>query len=280
MASLVGIIWFATTTPAAFALLVFYWRRLVATPWLPPPQPPIFSRRPPFLASPRASHDRALTLSLRAELRSLLPTAADAAMGAKWRRKWLVTGVAITFAVLALSSSGLATRLRHDDSGLEPSYWVMLWYNVLGTLIIVPYSESLTDAATGIAHLVARQRGLPLPNSRKNWLQERWCCAVGIWALCALAAVDEAYYWGDQNAPLVTVEVPLARLPRCLDGVKVFLIADTHAGPLISQSAISDMVELVNAQQPPIEIVLHAGDGGGAPHLPRLLTRAATGSGR
>ena len=280
MASLVGIIWFATTTPAAFALLVFYWRRLVATPWLPPPQPPIFSRRPPFLASPRASHDRALTLSPRAELRSLLPTAADAAMGAKWRRKWLVTGVAITFAILALSSSGLATRLRHDDSGLEPSYWVMLWYNVLGTLIIVPYSESLTDAATGIAHLVARQRGQPLPNTRKNWLQERWCCAVGIWALCALAAVDEAYYWGDQNAPLVTVEVPLARLPRCLDGVKVFLIADTHAGPLISQSAISDMVELVNAQQPPIEIVLHAGDGGGAPHLPRLLTRAATASGR
>ena len=65
MVSITGIIWYTTTTPAAFALLVFYWRRLVATPWLPPPQPPLCSRRPPFLASPRASgNDRALALSL------------------------------------------------------------------------------------------------------------------------------------------------------------------------------------------------------------------------
>ena len=43
--------------------------------------------------------------------------------------------------------------------------------------------------------------------------------------------LDTAYFWFEDAAPLVTAEVPLARLPRCMDGLKLFLISDQHVGP-------------------------------------------------
>eukprot|EP01043_Picozoa_sp_COSAG02_P099670 COSAG02_NODE_35777_length_463_cov_1.549451_1_plen_113_part_01 len=103
MALATSIIWYSTTTPAAFLLLAFYWRRLVADVWLPVPQPPLCSRRPPFLA--------------KAPL--------DENIKAKWLRRWIITGTVAAVVIVTLASSGLAGRVRHDEQGLQPSWFVM-----------------------------------------------------------------------------------------------------------------------------------------------------------
>jgi hypothetical protein len=212
--------------------VTWYWRRLVASAWLRPPQPPLCSRRPPFVV--KQPDD--------SELRS------------KWRVRWSITLGVTVFILTTFHSMEAARTWSHDSQGMEPSYWVVFWYNIFGALFVVPWSECLGDALSGAAFLVARHQQKPLPNSRPNWLKERWLLSMCLWLLCTVAGLNTAYFWGDGTAPLVEVEVPLAKLPLCMDGLRVFLISDTHAGPLVSEDEIEQIVQLANSLEPPIDI--------------------------
>ena len=233
----VAILWIVGTLPTTVLALVWYWRRLVARVWLTPPQPPLCSRRPPFLAK---SPD-------------------DPPLRRKWLVRWGITVGTVIFVVVVFHSADAARTWTHDSwteesQGLEPSYWVIVWYNIFGALLLVPWSECMCDAMAGAAFLYARHRQLPLPNSRPNWLKERWLLSMCMWLLCSLAGLNTAYFWGSNTAPVVEVQVPLARLPQCMDGLRIFLLSDTHAGPLVSKSNIERIVTLVNSLDPPIDI--------------------------
>lgn len=233
-----AIIWIVGTIPATIVAVVWYWRRLVARVWLAPPQPPLCTRRPPFLAK---SPD-------------------DPSLRRKWLVRWGITKIGtVIFLAIVFHSADAARTWTHDawtedSQGLEPSYWVTLWYNVLGALLLVPWSECLCDMLSGAAFLIARRQQIPLPNSRPNWLKERWALSMCVWLLCSLAGLNTGYFWGSDTAQVVEVDVPLARLPRCLDGLRVFLLSDTHAGPLVSKSNIDRIVTLINSMEPPIDI--------------------------
>ncbi len=233
----VMILWIVGTLPTTVVAVVWYWRRLVARVWLVPPQPPLFSRRPPFFAK---SPD-------------------DPPLRRKWLTRWCITVATVVFLLLVFHSADAARTWTHDSwtedsQGLEPSYWVMVWYNILGVLILVPWSECMCDTMAGVAFLYARHRQLPLPNSRPNWLKERWFLSMCMLLLCSLAGLNTAYFWGSDTASVVEVQVPLARLPQCMDGLRLFLLSDTHAGPLVSKSHVERIVTLVNSLDPPIDI--------------------------
>ena len=170
---LVLIVWVVTTLPTMAFLVVFYWRRLVASVWLPAPQPPICSRRAPFVA----------------------PAPEDPALRSKWIKRWAITGSVTVVLLLTFWSSGMAGSARHDDTGLTPSWWVTFWYNFLGTLMLIPWSESIADGLAGCWFLYSWHKGLPLPNRRPSWRKERWCFGIGIWIWCLVASLETAYFW-------------------------------------------------------------------------------------
>lgn len=233
----VTIAWIAGTLPTLVFAVMWYWRRLVVRAWLVPPQPPLCSRRPPFLAK---SPD-------------------DPFLRRKWLVRWSITVGTAVFLVVVLHSADAARTWTHDSwtadsQGLEPSYWVTVWYNIFGALWLIPWSECLSDMLSGAAFLIARHRQLPLPSSRPNWPKERWLISMCMWLLCSLAGLNTGYFWGSDTATVVEVEVPLARLPRCMDGLRAFHLTDTHAGPLVSKSNIERIVALVNSLDPPVDI--------------------------
>jgi len=75
-----------------------------------------------------------------------------------------------------------------------------------------------------------------------------------------LIALNTGYQWGRDSPAVKTVEVPLARLPQCLDKLRVFLITDVHTGPNVSKRFVEETVKVANGLD--LDLVLHVGDGG------------------
>src|SRR5207244_55446 len=54
------------------------------------------------------------------------------------------------------------------------------------------------------------------------------------------------------------VEIPLAKLPRALDGMTIVQVTDVHVGPTIGRGFIEEIVRQVNAIQP--DVIAITGD--------------------
>ena len=89
----VAILWIVGTLPTTVFAVVWYWRRLVARVWLVPPQPPLCSRRPPFLAK----------------------SPGDPPMRRKWLVRWGITVGTVIFFVVVFHSADAARTWTHDS---------------------------------------------------------------------------------------------------------------------------------------------------------------------
>ena len=78
-------------------------------------------------------------------------------------------------------------------------------------------------------------------------------------AVAATAAGTGMFYIGHRNATgdigVVSVEVPLPRLPKALDGLRVVQLSDVHIGPLLDGRFLDGVVEKVNALKPDLVVV-------------------------
>ena len=54
------------------------------------------------------------------------------------------------------------------------------------------------------------------------------------------------------------VEVYLEKLPECLDGYRIGMLSDVHAGPMIGIAGVREHIEALNADAP--DLILLAGD--------------------
>lgn len=145
-------------------------------------------------------------------------------------------------------------------SPVQPNFLVVISYCAQGFVIIIPWAVGLTDTLTAIAFAGAKYSNKPLPNTRKNWEMERWSVVATLLTFFTLIACNTGYQWGRDSAATKTIEVPLARLPQCLDKLKVFLITDVHTGPAVGKSFVEETVKVANSLSP--DVVLHVGDGG------------------
>ena len=48
------------------------------------------------------------------------------------------------------------------------------------------------------------------------------------------------------------IEIPIKRLPSCLDGFKIGLLSDVHGGVLIGKTGISKHVAAMNKESPSV----------------------------
>jgi len=184
----------------------------------------------------------------------------ETAEKAAWSRQWRIyAGCQVGF-WLFFMMFGIGNSITITSSSGTPNFFVLLAYVTLGIIIIVPFALGLTDTLTGIAFVAARYFNKPLPNTRKNWELERWGVAMSFLFVFTLVALSTGYSWGRDSAPLKTIEVPLARLPQCLDKLRVFLITDVHTGPAVSKRFVEETTKVANGLD--LDLVLHVGDGG------------------
>jgi len=120
---------------------------------------------------------------------------------------------------LGLFSSLLVTTLLRD------AVLLLLWG--VGQVLPVPRDDVATATATVVPLLAIAMTAVGLWNARRT-------------------------------AQVVTVRVPLARLPPALEGFRIVQISDVHVGPTIKQPYLAAVVERVNALQP--DVVAITGD--------------------
>jgi uncharacterized protein len=101
--------------------------------------------------------------------------------------------------------------------------------------------------------------------------------------LVALAITLIGFWNARRTAGVVTVEVPMAGLPKALEGFRIVQISDIHVGPTIRRRYIEAIVEAVNRLKP--DVVAITGDlvDGSVPELSahvapltRLLSKHGT----
>ncbi len=89
---------------------------------------------------------------------------------------------------------------------------------------------------------------MPLKLSRRAWIRTVVYSSLGIAGTCG--------YVSSKWLEKVRVDVPLAGLPKKLDGLKIGVLSDFHAGGFTSESEIINAVNVVNEEKPDMIAVL------------------------
>jgi hypothetical protein len=108
--------------------------------------------------------------------------------------------------------------------------------------------------STDVVYVVARLAA-PFDAERRVFFRR---VLAGIASLVAFSAAGFGVVEALRRVRLVTVEVPLARLPRALDGFAIVQLSDIHVGPTIGRDFIAGLVSRVNALHP--DLVAITGD--------------------
>ncbi|WP_323095620.1 metallophosphoesterase [Intrasporangium sp. YIM S08009] len=145
----------------------------------------------------------------------------------------------LTLTAFAMQSGALDPRRGRWVAWAGMTWLVVAWYLLLGV------------AALGIACLavqLVRRPGLRRPLLR-----------VGTPLVVVAALGATGYGLAEASEPSVTpVTVTDPDLPQGLDGLRVALVTDLHAGPIREASFTRRVVDLVNAQRP--DVVVLGGD--------------------
>lgn len=123
----------------------------------------------------------------------------------------------------------------------------MLFLGLFSSLLIATLVRDVVLALLWLASLA-----WPLPREAVA----RFTAAAVPWLAIVLTAVG---LWNARRtAQVVTVRVPLARLPLALEGFRIVQISDIHVGPTIKHAYLAAVVERVNALQ--ADVVAITGD--------------------
>jgi len=74
-------------------------------------------------------------------------------------------------------------------------------------------------------------------------------------AVTAIAVAAFSTRTGLRPPELLRIEIPLARWPARLDGLKIVQLSDIHIGPILERSFARDLVERVNALEPDLIVI-------------------------
>lgn len=92
------------------------------------------------------------------------------------------------------------------------------------------------------------------PQAHASWVR---LSAIGVMALTP-AITLAGFYIARRTAPVVDVEVPLAGLPKALEGFTIAQISDLHVGQTVTRTFVAAVVERVNLLQP--DLIAITGD--------------------
>jgi len=103
------------------------------------------------------------------------------------------------------------------------------------------------------------------PQAHESWIR---ISAIGVMALTA-AITMVGFFMARRTAPVVNVNVPLAGLPKELEGFTIAQISDIHVGQTIKRNFVAAIVDRVNRLH--ADMIAITGDvaDGSVPHLAR-----------
>ncbi len=128
-------------------------------------------------------------------------------------------------------------------------------YVWLGTLFLLLVAVAGVDVLRGLIHAVSWVGGSEQPTpDRELELTRRW--ALGAAGLAGAALL--ASLWLGRRVLVKRVNVPLARLPLALQGLKIVQLSDVHIGPTLGKRFLDTVVDKVNALDP--DVVAITGD--------------------
>lgn len=158
---------------------------------------------------------------------------------------WLLIGLGASIPVAMMTS-----RLVPPEIGvwwIKPAY---LWIGISFLLLLAVGAVDLLKLGYRAASSFDAGPALP----RRETLAR-----IGGFAAAALGFGTSA--WALREASKVTikrVDVPLAKLPKELDGTTIVQLTDVHVGPTIGREFIEELVEIVNGLNP--DVVAITGD--------------------
>ena len=236
----------ATSNPIfAFAVLILYvsvwytWEKIFRKPWL----------------------------STEAERK----TSYAVVTGQTIRRDSLCKFIFGSYLLLAFTSTPLTQIVSLKIIGVEPNGYVTFSYNLLGSTMILLLAIFVVDcldfarlgylrvrkgkgnaAQTAEAAEAAEGVGTGGQDAQMRAVEQRKSIGVGgCYVLFTILSLANGYDVGKT----VRVDVYLKQLPPCLDGFKVAVFSDLHAGPLIGKKEIARQVGLMNEELPDIAVL-------------------------
>lgn len=157
---------------------------------------------------------------------------------------WVLCGLGASVPIAMVTSRLLSPQWS--------AYWVKPAYLWLGASFLLLISAAALDLLQAGYHLVARF-GQPDPTRRE--------ALARLGGLFAAALGLGASGWAVKEAARINikrVEVPLAKLPKELDGTTIVQLSDVHVGPTIGRQFIEELVQTVNGLAP--DLVAITGD--------------------
>jgi hypothetical protein len=159
----------------------------------------------------------------------------------------LLAGALVVLATLVL---GGPLPRRYETWLAWPGF---LWLGIVFYLLVVLLVLELPVLAVRLGQRrAARTSGAP-DQDRRLLLRRGAAVAAGV-----VAAGAGGYgVWRAYAPPRVRrLQVPLARLDRRADGLRVAVIADLHVGPLSGRGQVERVVEIVNSLEPDLVAVV------------------------
>jgi predicted MPP superfamily phosphohydrolase len=174
------------------------------------------------------------------------------------RKPWIIVAWVglILFFVLPIASMSF---IRRSGGTLPLLSWIT--YVGLGFLSFVFFLLLLRDSLWFIAWigrkisaLGSRTKNEPDPSRRQFLLQSMNLGVVGAAALATSYGIYEAR----KTPGLVSLDIPIPRLPQAFDGFRIVQICDIHAGLTVDRDWIEKVVEEVQKQSP--DLIAFVGD--------------------
>ncbi len=125
----------------------------------------------------------------------------------------------------------------------------------LGVMFLMLVAVLIVDATKGVSLLADRVLSSPIHDPSRRDAMNR---LFGFAALALGAGGSGAALFGGARFAVKRVEVPLARLPKALDGLTIAQLSDVHIGPSLGSRFLKDVVRTVNELSP--DLVAITGD--------------------
>jgi uncharacterized protein len=160
------------------------------------------------------------------------------------------------FVLLMMLSIPLTTSMRLWAPGAASiAAWIALpWLAFVGLATVALFVSDLPRFVAWIGRKI-RRRPEAIGLSRREFLSR---VTGGAALAVAGASVGRGVLEARGDHEIVTVDVPLAKLPKALDGFSIVQLSDLHTGMTIDRAFVQRVVDRANALQP--DLIALTGD--------------------
>jgi hypothetical protein len=167
-------------------------------------------------------------------------------LGVAWQRN----GTFLFIALAVMTPAGIfLARALPRFAGTVVATVVYTWFGVAILLFFTLLGSEVLRGAVRLFYALAQD---PLDPGRRAVLSRGIAGVAGVASL-GLAGFGVASALG--HVGVRKVRVPLARLPKSLEGFRIAQLTDLHIGPTLGKAWLASVVATVNAEKPDLIVI-------------------------